>query len=91
MREPEPAADRISVCPELCRVPRAANIAWLFFWHYERVTWTLAAMVAQLLLIVLYLRVGIGRSHVPAAETRVVRVPFSLYLGCIPARLSRRR
>ena len=70
----------------------AANIAWLFLWHYEQFVWTLVAMVTLLLLLIaIYLRVGIGRSRVPAAETWVVRVPFSLYLGCIPARLSRRR
>ena len=62
----------------------AANIAWLFLWHYEQFVWTLVAMVALLLLLIaIYLRVGIGRSRVPAAETWLVRVPFSLYLGWI--------
>jgi hypothetical protein len=61
-----------------------ANIAWLFFWHYELFVWTLVAMVALLLLLIaIYLRVGIGRSRVSAAETWLVRVPFSLYLGWI--------
>jgi hypothetical protein len=61
-----------------------ANIAWLFLWHYEFFVWTLVAMVALLLsLIAIYLRVGIGRTRVPAAETWLVRVPFSIYLGWI--------
>ena len=41
-------------------------------------------MVALLLLLIaIYVRVGIGRSRVPAAETWLVRIPFSLYLGWI--------
>ena len=62
----------------------AANIAWIFLWHYEIFAWTLVAMVALLLaLIVIYLRLGTGFSRVPAAETWLVRVPFSIYLGWI--------
>jgi benzodiazapine receptor len=62
----------------------AANIAWLFLWHYQIFAWTLVAMVALLLLlIVIYLRLGTGFSRVPAAETWLVRVPFSIYLGWI--------
>jgi hypothetical protein len=58
----------------------AANIAWLFLWHYELFEWTILAMAALLLLIVVYLRLGTGRTRVPA-ETWLVRVPFSIYLG----------
>ena len=36
-----------------------------------------------LLLIAIYLLLGIGRTHVPVAETWLVRVPFSIYLGWI--------
>jgi len=61
-----------------------ANVAWLFLWHYEIFPLTLAAMVALLLcLIGIYLRLGIGRVRVPAAERWLVRVPFSIYLGWI--------
>jgi hypothetical protein len=39
-----------------------ANIAWLFLWHYEYFVLTVLAMVAILLsLIVVYLRLGVGR------------------------------
>jgi hypothetical protein len=63
----------------------AANIAWILLWHDElRRRWTLVAMVALLLLLIaIYLRLGTGFSRVPAAETWLVRVPFSIYLGWI--------
>jgi hypothetical protein len=61
-----------------------ANIAWLFLWHYEIFPLTLVAMVALLgLLISIYLRLGMGREDVPAAERWLVRLPFSLYLGWV--------
>ncbi|MBN1661017.1 MAG: tryptophan-rich sensory protein [Anaerolineae bacterium] len=61
-----------------------ANIAWLLFWHYEYFWWTLVAMFALLvLLILIYLRLRTGRLRVPAAETWCIRVPFSIYLGWI--------
>ncbi len=65
-------------------VASAANIAWIFLWHYERFPATLVAMAALLLsLIVVYLRLGTGRVRVSTAERWAVRVPFSIYLGWI--------
>jgi benzodiazapine receptor len=62
----------------------AANVAWLFLWHYEQFELTVVAMTALLfLLIAIYLRLGIGRTAVPAAERWLVQVPFSIYLGWI--------
>lgn len=61
-----------------------ANIAWLFFWHYELFPLTLVAMLILLgLLIATYLRLEIGHSRVTLGETWAVRVPFSIYLGWI--------
>ena len=61
-----------------------ANMSWLFLWHYEQFPLTLIAMFSLLaLLIALYLRLGIGRHAVPAAERWTVRLPFNLYLGWI--------
>ncbi len=61
-----------------------ANIAWIFLWHYEQFPPTLVAMLVLLAtLIVTYLRLGIGRVAVPAAETWAARLPFSVYLGWI--------
>jgi benzodiazapine receptor len=59
----------------------AANVAWLFLWHYEQFELTVVAMTA--LLFAIYLRLGIGRTAVPAAERWLVQVPFSIYLGWI--------
>lgn len=62
----------------------AANVAWLFLWHYERFLWTPVAMVALLLLLIgIYLRLGVGRVSVPAAEKWLAQVPFSIYLGWV--------
>jgi hypothetical protein len=61
-----------------------ANIAWIFLWHYEQFPWTLIAMFTLLaLLIVIYLRLGIGKTTVSTAETWTVQIPFSIYLGWI--------
>lgn len=61
-----------------------ANVVWLFLWHYEQFLWTLIAMLALLAcLIVIYLRLDIGRNRASAAERWLVETPFSLYLGWI--------
>jgi benzodiazapine receptor len=62
----------------------AANVAWLFLWHYELFELTIVAMIALLLLLIaIYLILGTGRTRVSASETWLVRVPFSIYLGWI--------
>jgi len=62
----------------------AANIAWIFLWHWEHFAFTLIAMGALLLLLIaVYLYLGTGRTPAPGAETWLVRVPFSIYLGWI--------
>jgi benzodiazapine receptor len=62
----------------------AANIAWIFLWHYEVFPATLVVMLVLLAsLIAIYLRLGTGRTSVSRAETWLVRVPFSIYLGWI--------
>ena len=62
----------------------AANIAWIFLWHWEQFEFTLIAMVALLLLLIgIYLQLGTGRKRVSGVETWLVRVPFSIYLGWI--------
>ena len=62
----------------------AANIVWLFLWHYEVFVPTVLAMLALLFcLIVVYLRLEVGKSPVSAGERWFVRLPFSIYLGWI--------
>ncbi len=61
-----------------------ANIVWIFLWPYNAFPATLLAMLVLLAsLIVIYLRLGTGRTRVSTAETWAVRVPFSIYLGWI--------
>lgn len=61
-----------------------ANSLWIFMWHYEQFPLTLIAMLVLLAtLIVTYLRLGIGRTAAPLAETWTARLPFSTYLGWI--------
>lgn len=76
--------------PRLCRVGYLftlsclANITWLFLWHYEQFPLTLLAMVSLLvLLIVIYLRLGIGRAAASTTEMWLLHIPFSIYLGWI--------
>ena len=62
----------------------AANIAWLFLWHYERFSLTLLAMLTLLgTLILIYTRLEIGRRPVSRGEFWAVHVPFSIYLGWV--------
>ena len=62
----------------------AANITWLFMWHYERFNLSLAAMLVLLAaLIAIYLLLGIGRAQVSMAMRWAVHIPFSIYLGWI--------
>lgn len=61
-----------------------ANSAWIFLWHYEKFPLTIVAMLVLLFtLIVTYLKLGIQRSKVAAAEKWAVHLPFSIYLGWI--------
>lgn len=61
----------------------AANVAWLFLWHYGQYKLTLVAMLGLLLsLVVVNLRIGHGEPA-PWAEKLLARLPFSIYLGWI--------
>jgi len=59
----------------------AANIAWLFAWHYEIFLLTIFLMALLLIsLIVIYLRLG---KNVSSGEKWCMNIPFSIYLGWI--------
>jgi hypothetical protein len=61
-----------------------ANSAWIFLWHYNFFPLTLLAMFTLLVsLIAIYLKLGIGRVAVPAAERWATFIPISIYLGWI--------
>jgi len=60
------------------------NIAWIFLWHYNVFLATLPVMVGLLItLIIIYLRLDIGRRNVMPDMYWLVFAPFSLYLGWI--------
>ena len=61
-----------------------ANAAWILFWHYGVFPVTLILMLILLVsLLVIFLRLDIGREQVSRAEKWLVDVPFSIYLGWI--------
>jgi hypothetical protein len=75
---------RLQATAGLFLASSVANCAWIFLWHYQLFVWTLLAMFILLVsLILMYLKLGIGRSTVTRAENWLVRVPFSVYLGWI--------
>lgn len=61
-----------------------ANIVWIFLWHYEVFYPTILAMLTLLvMLILIYLRLDIGRADVSAGMRWAVHLTFSIYLGWI--------
>ncbi|UCD01875.1 MAG: hypothetical protein JSV23_02315, partial [Promethearchaeota archaeon] len=61
-----------------------ANIIWIFLWHYRLVPLSLIFMIILLLsLLIIYLKLNIGKSEVSKIEKIAVHVPFSIYLGWI--------
>jgi translocator protein len=61
-----------------------ANITWLFLWQFEYLVFSIILMFLLLAtLILIYLRLGIGKSKVAISERLAVHLPFSVYLGWI--------
>jgi len=61
-----------------------ANVAWIFFWHYEQVAISLLVMIVLFLsLLVLYLRLEIGKSDATKQERNFIHLPISVYFGWI--------
>ncbi len=62
------------------------NILWLFFWHYQRVGWSMIIMLLLLAtLIAIYLRIGAVTAEKSLYDRLLVKYPFSLYLGWVTA------
>ncbi len=60
------------------------NIAWLFAWQYEYLNLSVLLIFALLVtLILIYIRLGIGKSKAALNEKLAVHLPFSVYLGWI--------
>jgi hypothetical protein len=65
-------------------ISSAANIAWIFLWHYNVFALTIIVMAVLLVsLIAIYLALSIGKRGLSNAERWAVHVPFSIYLGWI--------
>ena len=61
-----------------------ANIVWLFLWQFEYLSFSVVVIFLLLAtLILIYLRLNIGKSKVSMREKLAVHVPFSVYLGWI--------
>ena len=61
-----------------------ANIGWIFAWHYQILPLSLVFMLILLgCLLVIYLRLKVGKSEGTKAERYFVHLPFSVYLGWI--------
>jgi len=61
-----------------------ANIIWIFLWHYEQVLLSLLAMLVLFgSLLVMYLRLNIGKEEVSLKEKLFIHVPISVYIGWI--------
>ena len=62
----------------------AANSIWLFLWHYGYFGLSVLFMLTLLIsLIMVYVRLGVGRGMVPGGERWLVHLPFSIYLGWV--------
>ena len=61
-----------------------ANIIWIFLWHYEQVLLSLLTMLVLFgSLLVMYLRLNIGKEEVSLKEKLFIHVPISVYIGWI--------
>lgn len=60
------------------------NGTWIMLWQFMHLYWTVPVMLGLLAtLIVIYLRLGIGKEKSSAAQRWLVNVPFSIYFGWI--------
>jgi hypothetical protein len=60
------------------------NVVWLFLWQSEYLGWSVVVMFLLLTsLVMVYLRLNIGKSAVSLKEKIAVHTPFSVYLGWI--------
>ncbi len=61
-----------------------SNIIWIIVWHYQLVPVSLIFMIILLIsLLLIYLKLNIGKSEVSRIEKVAVHIPFSIYLGWI--------
>lgn len=62
----------------------AANTGWLFAFHHLYIGLSMLVMLLLLgSLIMIYLRLGVGRGSASKSEEWLVQLPFSVYLGWV--------
>jgi hypothetical protein len=62
----------------------AANIAWIFAWHWQQIAVSLIIMLLLLAsLLMIYLRLKTGIEKVTKEKWFFIQLPFSVYLGWI--------
>jgi len=65
-------------------ISNLANLIWILLWHFQLIPLSLVAMLVILLsLLLIYIRLAIGKTEVSRTEKGVVHIPFSVYLGWI--------
>lgn len=65
-------------------ISNLANFVWILLWHYQLVPLSLVAMLVLLVsLLLIYIRLDIGKADVSRTEKGAVHIPFSVYLGWI--------
>lgn len=65
-------------------VSSLANASWILAWHHQQVTLSFLIMLVILgSLVLVYLRLDIGRASASRGEWWCVHLPFSVYLGWI--------
>ncbi|MBY9014644.1 MAG: hypothetical protein KGD68_03035 [Candidatus Lokiarchaeota archaeon] len=65
-------------------ISNLTNFSWILLWHYKLVPLSLVAMFIILVsLLLIYIRLDIGKTEVSRTEKIAVHAPFSVYLGWI--------
>jgi benzodiazapine receptor len=60
------------------------NVVWLFLWQFEYLPLSVVLMFLLLAsLILIYVRLGVGKSKVTMSAKLAIHLPFSVYLGWI--------
>ncbi len=77
-------AETISKIGWLFILSNIFNFVWIFLWHWRQVALSLIPMFGLLAsLILIYLRLDIGRAQVSRDKRIYYHLPFSVYLGWI--------
>lgn len=65
-------------------IASAANMAWIYFWHYQELALTILFMLVLLVsLIGIYLKLRDSRRERSGMQSIIVDLPFSIYLGWV--------